>query len=129
MKSASYMNFENDFASFWIKRGVLFFIYKEDVDINLPIAMQIVSDRLKLQKGKAYPVLCDIRGVKNIDMNARRYFAAEGSIFIKAVALISDTPLSHIFSEIYVKGNTPPIPTKIFNEDTEALTFLSEFAS
>lgn len=123
------MNFENDFASFWIKRGILFFIYKENVEINLPAAMQIVSDRLNLQKGKAYPVLCDIRGVKNIDMNARRYFETEGSVFIKAVALISDTPLSSVFSEIYVKGNTPPIPTKIFDQDTEALRYLSEFAS
>lgn len=121
------MNIENDFASFWIKNGILFFVYKNDVDIHLSAAVQIVSDRLKLQKGKTYPVLCDTRGVKSIDMDARRYFAAEGSVFIKAVALVSDTPLSRIISETYIKGNTPPIPTGIFNEDSEALEFLSEY--
>lgn len=121
------MNIENDFASFWIKRGILFFVYKDDVDIHLSAAVQIVSDRLKFQKGKTYPVLCDTRGVKSIDMDARRYFAKEGSVFIKAVALVSDTPLSRIFSEAYIKGNRPPIPTGIFNENSEALEFLSEY--
>ncbi|WP_428743302.1 hypothetical protein [Tenacibaculum sp.] len=121
------MNFDNNYASFGIKEGILSFVYKEGVDIDLPAAMEIVSDRLRLQKGKTYPVLCDTRGVKSIDMNARRYLSTEGSVFIKAVALVSDTPLSHIFSEIYVKGNTPPIPTKIFNNEAEGLNYLSEF--
>ncbi len=120
------MNFENSYASFGIKEGILFFVYKEDVDIDLPAAIEIVTDRLRLQKGKSYPVLCDTRGVKSIDMNARRYLSTEGSVFIKAVALVSDNPLSHIFSEIYVKGNTPPIPTKIFDNETEAITYLTE---
>lgn len=120
------MNFENNYASFGLKKGILFFVYKEDVDIDLSAAIEIVTDRLRMQKGKSYPVLCDTRGVKSIDMNARRYLSTEGSVFIKAVALVSDNPLSHIFSEIYVKGNTPPIPTKIFDNETEAIKYLTE---
>lgn len=123
------MNIENNFASFWIQNGILYFKYKEDVDIDLAAAMQIVSDRLQLQKGKTYPILCDTRGVKSIDMNARRYLANEGSVFIKAVALVQDSPLSRIFSEIYIQGNTPPIPTKICNDTNEALTFLQGYES
>lgn len=121
------MNIENEFASFWIKKGILFFVYKDDVDIHLSAAVQIVSDRLKLQKGKTYPVLCNTRGVKAIDMDARRYFAKEGSVFIKAIALVSDTPLSRILSETYIRGNSPPVPTGIFNKDAEALIFLSKY--
>ncbi|WP_111309843.1 DUF7793 family protein [Confluentibacter sediminis] len=123
------MKVENNFASFWIKNGILFFIYNEDVEITLLAAKQIVSDRLQLQKGHTYPVLCDIRGVKSIGMDARRYFATEGSVFITAMALLSDTPISHIFSELYVTANTPPIPTEIFNNETEALDYLSTFVS
>lgn len=123
------MNVENNFASFWIQKGILYFKYKEDVDIDLAAAMQIVTDRLQLQKGKTYPILCDTRGVKSIDMNARRYLANEGSVFITAVALVSDTPLSRIFSEIYIQGNSPPIPTKVFVDPNEALTFLHEYQS
>ncbi|XCF04812.1 hypothetical protein ABI125_08730 [Tamlana crocina] len=118
------MNVENNFASFWIKSGILYFKYKEDVAIDLAAAMQIVTDRLQLQKGKSYPILCDTRGVKSIDMNARRYLASEGAIFIKAVALVQNNPLSRIFSEIYVQGNKPPIPIKICNGTDEALSFL-----
>lgn len=118
------MNIENNFASFWVQSGILFFKYKEDVVIDLAAAIQIVTDRLQLQKGKSYPILCDTRGVKSIDMNARRYLAGEGSVFIKAVALVQDNPLSRIFSEIYVQGNKPPIPIKICNGTDEALSFL-----
>ncbi|MFY0712636.1 hypothetical protein J1D01_03085 [Seonamhaeicola sp. NFXS20] len=123
------MNLENNYASFWLKGGILFFVYKEHVDILLSDAMAILSDRLKLQKGKAYPVLCDIRGVRSIDMDARRYLAAEGSVFIKAIALVSDTPLSLIFSKIYVTGNTPPIPTEVHTTYDDAIRFLSGFTS
>ncbi|QLE01996.1 hypothetical protein HX109_10685 [Galbibacter sp. BG1] len=123
------MNVENNFASFWIQNGILHFTYKKDVTIDLTAAMQIVTDRLQLQKGKFYPILCDTRGVKSIDMNARRYLAREGTVFIKAVAFVQDNPLSRIFSEIYVQGNRPPIPTKICDDTKVALRFLNEYVS
>jgi len=123
------MNIENNFASFWIQKGILYFKYKEDVDIDLAAALQIVTDRLQLQKGKTYPILCDTRGVKSIDKNARRYLASEGAIFIKALALVCENPLSRIFSEIYIQGNTPPIPAKICNDTKEALSFLHGYPS
>lgn len=121
------MTIENKFASFWIEKGILYFQYKEDVEIRLPAAIQIVKDRLKLHRGKAYPVLCDIGGVIDIDLNSRRYFAREGSILIKAVALLCITPLSNSFSDIYITGNSPPIPTKIFTIKAEAVGFLSKY--
>lgn len=121
------MKVENNFASFWIQKGILYFKYKEDVDVDLDAAMQIVADRLELQKGKSYPILCDTRGVKSIDMNARRYLASEGTLFIKAIALLQDNPLSRIFSEIYVQGNKLPIPTKICDDTNAALQFLQDY--
>lgn len=121
------MIIENKFATYWIEKGILYFQYKEDVEIRLPAAIQIVKDRLKLHRGKAYPVLCDIGGVIDIDLNSRRYLAEEGSILIKAVALLSITPLSHLISEIYISGNSPPIPTRIFQIKEEAIGFLSSY--
>lgn len=121
------MIIENKFATFWTEKGILYFEYKEDVKIHMPAAVRIVKDRLKLHRGKPYPILCDIGGIADIDLHSRRYFALEGSTLIKAVALLCITPLSNSFSDIYISGNSPAIPTRIFNIREEAVEFLSSF--
>ena len=121
------MKIENSFASLWEESGILYFIYNDDVIIDLAAAMQIVTDRLTVQKGKDFPILCDTRGVKDIDISARRYLASEGALFIKAIALLHDNPLSRIFSEIYAQDNKLSIPTKICTDIEVALQFLQEY--
>ncbi|SFS83958.1 hypothetical protein SAMN04487906_1839 [Zhouia amylolytica] len=118
---------ENDVASFWIQDEILFFNYKPGVAIHLPEAIRIVSDRLKLQQGEAYPILCNIQGVKEVSKQARRYLATEGTLLTKAVAFISHTPLAHILSQLYVKGNMPSIPTCVVQTKEEGIKFLKEF--
>lgn len=118
---------ENEYAKFWIENGILFFVYKNGIAIDLPTVIKIVEDRLKLQQGKALLNFSDIRGVKSVDKVARNYLAREGSVLIKAVALLVDNPLNNALSKFYVKANTPPIPTQMFTEREEALAFLETF--
>lgn len=120
-------SFENEYAEYYIDNGVVRFIYKQNLTIQLAGAMEIVSDRLQLQKGKAYPILCDIRGIIDITKDARRYLATEGSSLTKAVAFISDNPLSQILTDLYLLANMPPIPTKVVSNELEGMEFLSEF--
>ncbi len=120
-------SFENEYAEYCIDNGVVLFVYKQNIAIELAGAMEIVSDRLKLQKGKAYPILCDIRGIKDINKDARRYLATEGSLLTKAVAFISDTPLSQMLTDLYLIANIPPIPTKVVGNELEGMEFLLEF--
>lgn len=117
---------ENDYAFFWVNNDVLHILYKENVSILLDVAMRVLADRLHIQQGKPYPILCNITGVVDMDKDARRFFASEGSVLIKALALISTDPMSHIFSRVYLNDN-PPIQIKIFTEESRALEFLSQF--
>lgn len=68
-------------------RRCTLFIYKEGIDIDLATARKIVSFMVELSKGKKYPVLCNVNGIRCIDVNARRFLATEGSVLIKAVCL------------------------------------------
>lgn len=120
------MKIENDYASLWIENNLLFFIYKEHVDIDLKAAIKIVEDRLKIQNGLSYPILCDIRGIRNINIEARDYLASEGSLYSTAVALISNTPLSDILSAMYVANSSPKVPTKVFTNYDEGLQYLKK---
>jgi hypothetical protein len=119
--------FENDYTSYRFHDGVLHIIYHEGVSVDLNAAVQIVKDRLLLHEGRHLPILCDIRGIKDINKSARAYLAMEGSILIKAVAVIVEPPVSEMLSEFYIRTSNPPIPTQSFEHMEDALEFLKEF--
>ena len=119
--------FENDYTSYRFHDGVLHIIYHQGVSVDLKAAQQIVKDRLLLHEGRLLPVLCDIRGMKEINKSARAYLAMEGSTLIKAVAVIVEPTVSKMLSEFYIRTSNPPIPTQSFEEIDDALVFLQEF--
>ncbi|TDE52738.1 hypothetical protein [Flavobacterium sp. GT3P67] len=119
--------FENEFALFWISGNLLFFEYKPGVVINLEAAQRIVTDRIQMQKGKAYPVLCDIRGIADSDKAARDYLAQHGSVLTKAVSILAQQTLSIVMISFYLKISKPQVPTKVFNDKAKALEFLKTF--
>ena len=118
---------ENEYAKLWIEDDILFVVYKNDVSIDLAGAIKIVEDRLFLQQGNAFLIFCDMRGVKSADKAARNYLAFEGSVLIKAVALLINNPLSYIISGFYLKTSKPIISTNVFTDEAKALTFLRSF--
>ena len=120
-------HFENDYAEYRLKDSVMYITYKENVRIDLKAGIQIVKDRLLLHKDEFLPVLCDIRGIKEINKPARDYLANEGSALIKAVAFIVEAPLSEKLSKFYLRTSKPPIPTGLFEETSEAMIYLSKF--
>ena len=107
-----------------IKQNLLF--YKETLCLYLPAAMAVVSQRLLLQHGMPFPILCDIRGVNDVTVDAKEYLVTEGSVLISALAMVTKTPLSHLYTEIYTL-ESPPITLKTFREETMALEFLRPF--
>ncbi|WP_026451462.1 STAS/SEC14 domain-containing protein [Aequorivita capsosiphonis] len=120
-------NIENNYASYRLNDNIVYIRYHIQVTIDIEAAVKIVEDRLTLQKGESFPVLCDIRGVKEINKSARDYLALEGSLFVKAVAFIVDNPLSGTMTKFYLKANKPPVPTRAFLTIEEAKVFLDEY--
>ncbi len=119
--------YENKYAKYKLDQHILYITYKKGISIDLKASTQIVKDRLKLHKGVSLPILCNIRGVKNVSKPARNYLAMEGSTLIEAVAFIIESPLSEIISQFYIQTNNPPIPSECFVEIPKALDFLNEF--
>ncbi|RDY57827.1 hypothetical protein [Flagellimonas nanhaiensis] len=118
---------KNEYAEYIQHDGIVCITYKNGISINLDAAVKIVEDRLLFQEGDPFPVLCDIRGVREVDKSARDYLAMEGSLLIKAVAFIVEPPLSEILSKFYLKTSNPPIPTELFTENSEAMNFLNKY--
>jgi len=117
----------NDYASYKFVDGILIITYNKDVVIDLPTAVYVVKERLSIHEGRTLPVLCDVRHIKEVNKAARSYLAMEGSILVKAVAFIVDSPVSEMLSEFYLRTNTPTIPTRAFNNFDLALKFLNPY--
>src|SRR5690554_2848636 len=113
--------FTNRFSEFWLEDGILHFIYKSGVSLNLEAARIIVNDRIKFQKEIEYPILCDTRGINSTDKEARDFLAREGSIVATAVAFLVNGNISNVITSFFIKKSQPPIPTGIFADKSEAL--------
>ncbi|OBX24461.1 hypothetical protein LX77_03562 [Gelidibacter algens] len=121
------VNSENDYASYKLADGILIITYNKDVVIDLPAAVYVVKERLSIHEGRTLPVLCDVRQIKEVNKAARSYLSIEGSILVKAVAFIVDSPVSEMLSEFYLRTNKPTIPTKAFNNIDLALKFSNQY--
>jgi hypothetical protein len=120
--------FENDYAYYALKNGILHITYKNGTHIDLKASIQIVKDRLRIHQDRPLPILCDVRGVKKIDKSARDYLSSEGAVLIKAVVFVTaDSTISKIMSTFYLRTNTPVIPTEVFDEVSEGMSFLNNF--
>lgn len=118
---------ENEFAKFWIDRGIMHFVYKEALVVDLQAAKKIVEDRIRCQDNIPYPAFADCRGLKEINREARNYLAKEGSNLIVACALLSDSVVHKTMANFYLTLNKPSTPTKLFTDKNDALVWLQQY--
>lgn len=119
--------YENDFARFWITDGILFFKYKPNTTIDIKVAKCVVTDRIRFQNERPYPILCDIRGIIATEKAGRDYVAQAGSILTTAVGLIVHEKVLMTISTFYLEISKPSVPTRIFTREEDALVYLKEF--
>lgn len=118
---------ETIYAKFWMADGILIFIYKPIEFLDFAIAKTIVDDRLSYQQETAYPVLCNLQGIRNSDKAARDYLANEGSSLIKAVALVDGRAVARALLPVYLERNRPSVPCQIFFNQEDALEYLKAY--
>jgi hypothetical protein len=111
----------------WIEDEVVHFVYTTDV-LTPEIAKQAVSIRLDMYDGLAYPILTDIRAIKSVDTEARRYLAdQESNQLITAGALLVNNHFHKVAGNIFVMVNKPTVPAKLFTSEGEALAWLQRY--
>lgn len=119
--------FSNDYATFWIEEGILFFLYHSAVVLDLNAAEKVLTDRIRFQEEKSYPIYCDLRGLKDTDKAARDYLARDGTILTKAIALHVEPLVSKTITDFYIGISKPDVPTEVFTEKYDALKFLKKY--
>lgn len=111
----------------WVEGGIAYCSFGDNRNVDLELAKYCVEKRLSVFKGFSYPSHIDMRTIKTISKEARKYFADEGSRGIVAGALIVEFPFSEMLGNIFLTINKPKIPTKLFVNSENALNWLREF--
>ncbi|TDN79353.1 hypothetical protein DET49_13816 [Salegentibacter sp. 24] len=119
--------FEGRYGKFWIRDDILFVVYKPELVISLKVAKQVVRDRLEVQQNLEYPVFCDLSGVTDSSLVARRYLVQEGTLLIKALAFYTTSPVAVRLTEFYLKTLNHKVPTKFFTNKDQAINFLKPY--
>jgi hypothetical protein len=118
---------ENEFVKIWIEEGILFMVYKLE-HIDMPYAKSAVESRLKVSKGKSYPVFVELNKVKGVTKDARGFLAGgQAAELISASALWGVHEMIKMLANFYLALNQPDVPVKFFSDKHKALEWLSKY--
>lgn len=112
----------------WLENGIIHFVYKPNVIVTLEVAKQMVEEREKVSNMIRRPILLDVRNLASVELKARKYLATERAThLLSAGAVFLDNPLTRWAGNIFLKIDSPPIPTKLFTNKAAALQWLEQF--
>ena len=102
--------------------------YAQNANITLKDVQDVIEIYLKLTNGKPYPLLADVRHIKSLTREAREYSVKqEVNKIYTANAILIGSHVSRVIINFFLKFNKPPVPTKVFTIENEALAWLKNF--
>ena len=108
--------------------GVMCIHIKPDSDVELRDAVLIVEAMGKLGNQKKYPVLIDAGEFSSVDKETRIFAASiESNNYTMADAIAYCNLAQQLMAQFYLKYNKPTVPTKVFADRDEAMTWLKTF--
>ena len=111
----------------WLRPdGVVQLVWAPRVAMALEDAVAAVEAMAQLTGGRQCPLLVDVHEQGPMDRPARAEFTRRGDL-VSAVALIVGTPLSRMMGNFFVGVSKPMAPTRLFDDEANALIWLREF--
>lgn len=95
--------------------------------MQLADAQENIAVIAGLANNTRMPVLVDMRGVRSQSREARDYFGGpQAASATLAVALLIGSPVSRVLANFFLRLNSMRYPTRLFNDETIAITWLLE---
>ena len=114
---------DNEVArTFLLEEQIVEEVYKP-VTIDLAMMKSHTEDSLQAY-GRGYWYLSDISLLKSTKREARDYLA-KNSIAAGA-AILTNSPISKMVGNLFLKFNKPEFPTKLFTDREKALAWIKE---
>lgn len=116
-------------ARLWLgDDGIVRIMHFPGAEVSLEDARATMDAYLQIRDGASRPLLVGTQGMKALDRGARALYASEESARVAtAVGLIVDTSVSRVLGNFYLGLSKPHIPSRLFNDEAEALDWLKRF--
>lgn len=112
----------------WRADRVLEVRVKDEVDFSLADSLhnQGIFDELIGSNPRPVPQLAHMGRLQRASPEARRFFAKDPSVgeMFSAVALVANNRVARVIGNVLIGLNKPNIPTRLFTDEAEALTWL-----
>ena len=120
-------HFKNDSVELVFKENILFGIY-QPACVTLDVAQEAVKQRIAFSAEQTYPVLIDIRNVKSVSAETRKYLSTPESFYLISVAaIIVNNVFQETIGNIFIYLNKRPVPLRIFKSEYEAIKWLGTY--
>jgi hypothetical protein len=87
------------------------------------VARTAVAELGLLTNGERPPLLADIRKVKSLTREARKYLDNVTDSF-SALALLAGSPATQLMVNFFIGMSRPKVPTRMFTDEEKALIWL-----
>lgn len=112
----------------WYEDGIVYQVFGPGTVLNIDLARQVVSERLKVSNGVSSPIFIDLTNVFYTDTKARKYMATKEAVqYIIAGAFLLDNEIMKLAGNIFIQIDKPLIPTKLFTDKDKALLWLQDY--
>jgi len=120
---------ETSAASYHLENNILIMRAKPDANFTLEVTIERIEGRKKLQEGRKFPVLIDMRLMSEVSEEAREYSATEETteLYLAMAILTGKSLPAKMVGNFFIKFNKPAIPTKLFKKEDKALAWLETF--
>lgn len=121
---------EYKYVTFW-KEGndeeILFFTYAPKLEMTTEVARDIVASRLNYTGNQSVFTIIDVSNLKSTTKEARDYMSDRngGLVGINAGAFLSNSVVTTVIVNLFLKINKPSVPAKFFTSKDEALKWIS----
>jgi hypothetical protein len=110
--------------------GIMYLRLKEGAEFNLETTREQYAAQDELTGVQNYAVLVDATHHVSMSKESREFMAAYHNPRRKATALLTRYNLATLLlANFYMKFNQPKIPTKLFNQEEEAIDWLKQMLS
>lgn len=111
----------------WLRPdGIVQLVWAPRAASGLEDAFAAREAMTRLTSGRRRPVLVDTHEAGPQDRPSRTEFARWGDL-VSAVALLVETPLSHMMGNFFLSVSKPMAPTRLFGDEASAVAWLLEF--
>ena len=105
--------------------GVARIRYTVDAVLTEALARRAMADLGILTNGERRPLLADIRKVKSLTREARKYL--DNATWFSALALLAGSPATQLMVNFFLGMTRPKVPTQMFTDEEKALAWLRRY--